>query len=228
MFFAFKVGLLLSLSLIISIGSQNLFVIKQGLRREYPYWSALGCFLSDFGMIVLGSTGINVMILKWPFVKISLLLLGVIFLGWYGLSGIKQSFNKAAINKNLAQLGSNQNENLKLSKLILLALSFSLLNPQALLDTLVIIGGNANYYSNGLKYCFILGSITASFLWFFGLAISSRFFSKKLFNIRFWCGLEFISGILMVWFAIKFLVQLVTNQNLIASKPFRLLILHIT
>lgn len=91
---------------------------------------------------------------------------------------------------------------------ILIAISFSLFNPQAILDTLVIIGGNANHYSGQLKYFFVIGTLAASFIWFFGLAFVTHVFSRKVLNPKFWRLLEMISGTMMLFFAGIFLVEL--------------------
>lgn len=204
---SFKIGLLLGLSIIISIGSQNLFIIRQGFRDELPYLSALTCFLCDCFLIILGVSGISAIIMQFPVFKSVMLFLGAVFLMTYGLMAIKRSFDKIEIYKRLDNL-QKQTENSSPIKLILIAISFSLLNPQAILDTLVIIGGNANHYNGQLKYYFVIGTVTASFIWFFSLALATHLFSKKLLNTKFWRLLEILSGILMIFFALVFVFKL--------------------
>lgn len=205
---AFKLGILLGFSIIISIGAQNLFVIKQGLRNEYPYLSAFTCFLCDLFLIILGVTGMATLVIQFPILKNIMLILGIIFLSVYGSLSLKRSFNINVISKSLQELRKQTDEHVSITKLILSALSFSVLNPQAILDTMVIIGGNANHYADAFKFHFVLGTISASFIWFFSLAGSASYFSNKMMNITCWRVLDLISGVIMLVFAIQFTFQL--------------------
>lgn len=204
----YKIGLLLGLSSIISIGAQNLFVIKQGLKNEYPYLCAFSCFLCDFILITLGTLGISHVISEYPVLRLALLVAGILLLMIYGTSAIKRGFNSMAIQHNLLGLAVEQYSNSSISKLLGLGLSFSILNPQAILDSMVIIGGSANHYAGQMKYLFVLGAITASFIWFFGLALLTSCFAKQIMVVKIWCAVEFTSGIMMLYFAIKFLLPL--------------------
>lgn len=208
MLFTFKIGMLLGLSIIISIGAQNLFVIKQGLRNEYPYLCALTCFLSDFILIILGVTGVSALIIEIPLIKLVMLVAGMLFLGIYGSLAIKRGFNSKAISESLKQLQQQTSISSSSVRLIILGLSFSLLNPHAILDTVVIIGSSANHYANELKYFFVAGTIVASLVWFLGLTVITKRFANKLMSIKFWQTLEFVSGAIMIGFAGQFLYQL--------------------
>ena len=210
MLLTFKLGLLLGLSIIISIGAQNLFVIQQALRNEYTYVSALTCVFCDFILILSGVTGVSALILGLPIVKLALLSLGIIFLVWYGTAAIKRGMNGEAIARNVEFLRNGEATTVSLSKMILLGLSFSLLNPQAILDTVVIIGGSANQYAEYAKYFFVIGALTASFMWFVGLATITKLLSRKLLNKTFWRGLEFVSGSLMLVVAGSFMLKAIT------------------
>lgn len=206
MFITFKIGMLLGLSIIISIGAQNLFVIQQALRNEYTYSSALICFLCDFILIVSGVAGLSAFLIKFPGLKLAILIFGILFLSWYGFKSLRRSFSiKSA---EIIQQTVNHASMTSLSKIILLGLSFSLLNPAAILDTIVIIGGSATQYIEMEKYFFIAGTIFASFIWFFGLAGISRYFSTKIMTGSIWRIMDFISGILMLSIAIGFLRQI--------------------
>lgn len=208
MLLTFKTGMLLGLSIIISMGAQNLFLIKQGLRNEYPYLCAFMCFLCDSILIILSTAGVSVLILEFPLLKTILLILGVIFLMYYGSLAIKRGFNAAVISTDLMQLQELKQIKISAVKLIALTLLFSLLNPQAILDVTLIIGGNANHYNNLSKYFFVSGVLAASFIWFFGVAIATRYFGEKISNVKFWRALEYTSGFLMITFAIKFLLPI--------------------
>ena len=147
--------------------------------------------------------GVSVIYLEFPIFKSAMLILGTVLLTYYGLAALKRGYNHAAIRVSLDKL-QNENSSISPAKLILLALSFSLLNPQAILDTTLIIGNSANQYENITKYYFVLGAMAASFLWFFSVAAATSLLGRKIMNVRFWSLLEYMSGILMLVFAIYF------------------------
>lgn len=201
---AFKLGMLLGLSIIISIGAQNLFVIQQAMRNEYTYISALTCFICDFILILAGVAGVSAILLAFPILKSGLLILGIAFFIWYGIQAFKRGFTKNTVNEVL----QSKSESISLTKIILLGLSFSILNPAAILDTVVIIGSSANHYADMEKYLFVAGTISASFVWFFGLASISSYFAKRGVHTLVWRGLDFASGVLMLALAFNFVSKL--------------------
>jgi L-lysine exporter family protein LysE/ArgO len=206
MFFSFKTGLFLGLSLIIAIGSQNLFIIRQGLKKESPYLCASICFLSDCILIFLSVMGISSLLVQIPLLKTGLLIIGIVFLTIYGLRGIRKGLWHS--KRNLGTVTIIEQTYTSADKLIVLALSFSFLNPQAILDTMVIIGGSANQYHDADKYAFMVGTIVASLLWFYGLAFSTHKLGEKILSEKFWYRIELASGVLMIIFAGQFLYQL--------------------
>lgn len=203
----FKLGMLLGLSIIISIGAQNLYIIQQAIRNEYTYLSALTCFICDVILITLGATGVSVVFIKFPMLKTAILLLGIIFLVWYGVKAIRRGIAGETVNEQFDAMKNAVKSN-SLTKIVLLGLSFSLLNPAAILDTIVIIGGSANHYLVQEKYLFVAGTISASFVWFFGLAALTKHLSRKITSNLFWRTLDFVSGGLMLGIALNFVTQL--------------------
>lgn len=195
---AFKMGLLLGFSLIISIGAQNLFLIRQGLKKEKAYLCALVCFACDVLLILLSVSNVGWAINNYPWLHTLLLGGACVFLLWYGgqsiISGIRGQQPET----------SSQNHNPKSWWLLVAtAISFSLLNPQAIIDTMVMIGGYASQYSSELQKPFIVGTILASLLWFFGLTTVSVRFAHVLQSRRAWRILDATSGVLMVGIAVK-------------------------
>ncbi len=209
MFSTFKLGMLLGLSIIISIGAQNLFIIQQAMRNEYTYLCALLCFTCDVILIMLGVAGLSTVFLEVPTFKIIILLLGIIFLGWYGISALKRAWHGGVDIQTIRSTSVEGVSVNSLSKLVLLGLSFSLLNPQAILDTIVIIGGSANHYVDTAKYLFITGAITASLVWFMGLALFARYLSHRLMSQHLWRIVDAISGTIMMAVAANFSMQLI-------------------
>jgi len=197
---AFKYGIMLGFALIISLGPQNIFLIKQGLLRKHPYFAASVCFVSDAILITLGVTSVGLLVAQSPFLKSILLILGVIFLSTYGILSIVTSFKKSETQQELNL--KEQESSSSIIKILFLALSFSLLNPQAILDAFVLIGGNANQYMQ-FKYDFMIGAILASLVWFFGLVTLAKYLSRYLKNMKVWRALNFVSGFIMLLFSIK-------------------------
>jgi len=194
-------GLFLGLSIIMSIGAQNIFIIKQGVKREYSYYSAFICFISDLILISLSISSVHFLLNKYPLMNEILLIIAILFLTVYGLFSIHNGLN---------QKSSLQNDNLKNTaktsfwKITLIAFSFSLLNPHAILDVFVLIGGAANKYRTTIhQYQFVLGAMTASLIWFFGLTTISVYLNKLLYYKRAWSILETISGVLMLGIALN-------------------------
>lgn len=212
MFITLKLGLMLGLSIIISIGAQNIFVIQQAIRNEYAYLAALICFMCDLIMILLGVTGVSAVLMELPFLKTALLILGVGFLLRYGIAALLRGLRGDVVLHDLTLARDGNSVVKSLSKVILIGLSFSFLNPQAILDTIVIIGGSANQYVAEEKYLFITGAIMASFIWFFSLTILTKCFATKLTNNVVWRGLEFLSGGLMLAIAIQFMRAILSES----------------
>ncbi len=197
----FKLGLTLGFSLIIAIGAQNIFVIKQGLKREFSYTCATICFLCDAILIGLSVTGTSHLMTQLPILKEILLIGAVAFLTVYGALSIRRGLQIKSEQDFCAALHASSFHSY--GKVIAAGLGFSLLNPQALLDTVVLMGGVASHYSHGYQYQFMLGAMLASLLWFYGLTTGARFFAKALQRPRVWQVIELLSGSLMLVIAVK-------------------------
>lgn len=193
-------GLTLGLGLIISLGPQNIFLIRQGIKKEYAYVAALICALCDMLLIILSTLSISKLIMAYPIARILLISLGVLFLIAYGAKsiylGIKQLKNPQHFEVHQAS------PRISLLRLLITAISFSLLNPHAIIDTMVMIGGVVSQYPEEERLLFVVGVITASFLWFTGVATISSYASKFLKNGKAWGVLEIVSGFIMLGFSL--------------------------
>lgn len=198
---AFQVGLMLGLSLIIAIGAQNVFLIRQGVLNQHPYFSAFICLLCDAFLMSIGVLGLGVVLLKAPMVQTFMLVGAALFLGVYGASCFYRAFKTSGSKLNVTE---KQHDSQK--RVLILALTFSLLNPQAVLDTVILIGGSATHYHGLEKYYFLLGSVSSSFLWFMGLVFFARKYAYLLQKPRVWQCLEVISGTLM-WGVLIILIE---------------------
>jgi len=189
-------GLLLGLSLIMALGPQNIFLIKQDARKNHPVLSALICFFCDFILIIASVTGLHQILLAHPKLQISMLELGAAFLLYYASKALHSVFLK----KNPTTENTPQPHNR--IQIVLFALGFGLLNPHAIIDTLVIIGSGSSEFPTH-EVAFLSGAVTASLLWFSGLTLITHFFANILTKNKVWKGIELFSGLLMGFIGIK-------------------------
>lgn len=190
-------GLLLGLSLIAALGPQNIFLIRQGARREHALLSAFVCFVCDIILVGASVAGLTRILEYHPGFKLWICWLGALFLLYYGSITLKNCFlpNAKGSEEERAQAGNRL-------KIVLLALGFSLLNPHAIIDSLVIIGGGSSQFP-GHETSFMMGVLTASLLWFGSLTATTHYFSDTLSRTVVWRRIELFSGSLMLFLAIK-------------------------
>ncbi|KTD57571.1 LysE/ArgO family amino acid transporter [Legionella shakespearei] len=189
-------GLILGLSLIMALGPQNIFLIKQGARKNHAALSALVCFICDIILVCASVAGLHQLLLAHPTLQIWMIWFGSAFLLYYAVNALRSSFSK----KDKATAQAPQPHNRK--QIILFALGFSLLNPHAIIDSLVIIGGGSRQFPDH-EFAFLAGVITASLLWFSSLTVTIRYFSDVLSKTTVWQMIELFSGLLMAFIGIK-------------------------
>lgn len=192
-------GLIFGLSLIISLGPQNLFLMRQGSQRNYALLSASVCMVCDVILITGSIVGLHQVLEQHPLFKQIMMLLGSLFLLYYGSGSLKNGFRQGRTEK------LQQSALTSPWQVILLALGFSLLNPQAIIDSLVIIGGGSSQFPQHEKE-FLAGVLTSSFIWFFSLSFLAYCFSTRLMKAGIWQKIEIISGIIMVYLGVKLLI----------------------
>lgn len=190
-------GAMISGSLIIAIGGQNAFVLKQGLLRQHVFWVALICFLCDLVLIGVGVYGMGVAIGKNETLSALLALCGGIFLLVYGWRSFRAAFamKHDVLEANDAPVAQS------LKATILMTLAVTLLNPHVYLDTVVLIGSLAAPLSITEKGWFLVGATSVSLLWFFGLSYGARLLKPLFANPRAWQVLECGIGVMMWWLA---------------------------
>lgn len=188
-------GLLLGFSLIIALGPQNVFLIKQGALRQHAVLSALICFVCDLLLIAGSVTSLHHTLERYPNFQQGMVYAGMAFLLGYGIRTLYNAFKK----KKALSLGNPMTSRLKI---ILLALGFSLLNPHAIIDSLIIIGANSMQFADHLEM-FTLGVGCASLLWFCSLTFLTYHFSTLLTKPHIWRQLEMMSGLLMIAIGFK-------------------------
>ena len=175
---ALLTGFLASLSLIIAIGAQNAFVIRQGLSRNHILAVVLICAASDMSLIFLGTAGLGTIVKALPWLIPVMRWFGVCYLVWFGLNTLKNMFR----NDHLDAGGTSKQ--LTLGKAVVTTLMLTWLNPHVYLDTLVFLGTLANQFGDA-RWLFASGAAVASWVWFtgigFGASRASKFMSKPIF-----------------------------------------------
>ena len=187
-------GFIIGSSLIIAIGPQNLFVINQGLKKNFVFIVVLICSLSDSLLIVCGIyLSNNILSLNTSLITI-MKLIGGIWLILYGISKIKNS-RQHEINSN----GFNESS---FSKVIVTTLAITYANPHVYLDTVILLGSISINFDN--KLYFGLGAIFASFIFFFSLGYFSNFLSRYIKSPKVWFYVDNTMGFLMLFYGLFF------------------------
>ena len=186
-------GLALGAAMILPLGPQNAFVMNQGIRRQYPLMVAGLCALSDLILICAGIFGGSAVLMQSPWLMALVTWGGVAFLLWYGFGALKTAFSQ--------QLELASAEVLKQGRwrIIMTMLAVTWLNPHVYLDTFVVLGSLGGQLAAEPKRWFALGTISASFIWFFGLALLAAWLSPRLRTAKAQRIINFVVGVIM-WF----------------------------
>ena len=192
--FAFLPGLFTGLSLIIAIGAQNAFVIRQGLTRRHVFSVVAICTIIDASLIALGIGGLGAAISGLPWLLEVIRWFGVAYLTWFGI--------KSVISATKSQtLDPSGVESKSVGKVIATVVTLSLLNPHVYLDTVIFVGGVGNTFGENRWY-FAFGAMLASLIWFtsigYGAKAASRFMSKPIF----WKVLDAVIAVIMFSLAV--------------------------
>lgn len=191
-------GLLLGFSLILAIGAQNAFVLKQGLLKQYVFWVCLVCALSDAVLICFGVFGIASILSQQIWLIQAMKYFGAAFLLIYGLRSFYNAY------KADTGLVASDQPTTTLVQTLILCLSFSWLNPHVYLDTVVLLGSISAQYLN--KTAFAMGAVSASFIFFFSLGFGARLLRPFFANPKAWKILDVLIGIIMLILAASLLM----------------------
>lgn len=182
-------GFLAGLSLIIAIGAQNAFVIKQGLLKQHVALIVTICALADALLIFLGTGGLGTLIQRHPSLLEFIRWFGVAYLTWFGLKSLRSVFISQMLN-------ATDGDGVPKSKVVATCLGFTLLNPHVYLDTVILLGSISNQFEDN-RWFFAIGAALASVTWFsaigFGARAASRFMSQPIF----WKILDSIIALIM-------------------------------
>jgi len=195
MFTSFVPGFALGFGLILAIGAQNAFVLRQGLRRENVFWICLTCAVSDAVLIAAGVAGFGGLAEKASWFGPLMRWGGTAFLLWYGA----RSFRSAWVGGAAMPTDGPNGASLRGALLTVLALTW--LNPHVYLDTVVLIGSVSAQYPD--RVTFALGAMTSSFVFFFGLGYGARVLAPVFRRPAAWRALDTVVGLTMWAIAAK-------------------------
>ena len=194
---AFLTGFVLGFSLILAIGAQNSFVLRQGLMVRHVFTVALFCSLSDALLISIGVAGISIFLNNYiDLVSDWLIGISAIWLAGYGLLRLRD-----AINGKSFLIAENSSVNGLVSTLSFLAI-LTFANPHVYLDTVVLIGSVSQQFPGNNKLAYVLGASLASFVFFFSLAYGAKFLSPIMQKPIAWRLLD--SFIAFIMFSLAF------------------------
>lgn len=192
----FLSGLMLGLSLIMALGPQNIFLIRQGALRKHAVLSAVTCFFCDVVLVTLSVIGLHHALETHPGVSVWMAWFGAAFLFYYGGATLLRGLKSTPVKMNIPNNGMTRRQ------IIVLALGFSLLNPHAIIDSLVLIGGGSSQFPDHPRL-FLTGVITSSLIWFTVLTFTAYYFADILTQAKVWRRVEVASGVLMLYLAFK-------------------------
>lgn len=189
-------GLLSGLSLIIAIGAQNAYVLKQGLLRQHVGVVMGVCIVSDAVLITAGVSGVGVLVDRFPVVLTVLRWLGAAYLLGYGLFSLWSA-------RRAHHLDPSSTTGRTAMSVATTAVALTWLNPHVYLDTVVLLGSLANQHGPDGRWLFAGGAIVGSVVWFLALGLGARALSRWLARPLTWRVLDVLIGVVMIILAVR-------------------------
>jgi L-lysine exporter family protein LysE/ArgO len=192
--FAFWPGLFTGLSLIMAIGAQNAFLIRQGLTRKYVFIAVLICTLSDIALIFAGVGGLGLLVSGMPLLLEFIRWFGVAYLLWFAYKSARSAFKSESLSTDGTASGS-------LRQVVFTLLGLTFLNPHVYLDTLVFLGSIGSQFGEN-RWFFAAGASTGSVIWFNLLGFGAKAAAGVMAKPVFWKILDSLIAVIMVGLAI--------------------------
>ncbi len=183
-------GFLLGGGLIMAIGAQNAFVIRQGLLGRHIVWICLFCALSDTLLIWAGVFGLSALAEALPLFVSVMTYGGAAFLFYFGLTAMRRALRPVAADFEAADAPT-------LISSLLVCAGFTFLNPHVYLDTVILVGSVANARPIDERSAFAFGASTASFLWFFSIGLGAVLLKPWLEQPRIWQWIDGLIALVM-------------------------------
>ena len=198
---AFTTGFALSATLIIAIGAQNAFVLRQGIRKEHVAPIVAFCAIADLLLIAVGVAGLAGILGDSPILVALLTIAGSAFLVWYGIRALQ----RALLPQSLRAAAGN--EPLSLANAMAQAAGFTLLNPHVYLDTVLLMGSIGTRQPADMRIWFVGGAACASGVWFTTLGFGARLLAPLFARPRAWQVLDTLVGLTMLSLAVLLIRQ---------------------
>ena len=198
---AFTTGFALSATLIIAIGAQNAFVLRQGIRKEHVAPIVAFCAIADLLLIAVGVAGLAGILGDSPTLVALLTITGSAFLVWYGIRALQ----RALLPQSLRAAGGS--EPLSLANAMAQAAGFTLLNPHVYLDTVLLMGSIGTRQPPDMRIWFVGGAACASGVWFTTLGFGARLLAPIFAKPRAWQVLDTLVGLTMLFLAVVLIRQ---------------------
>ena len=192
-------GFALGGSLIIAIGAQNAFVIRQGVLNRFVFWICLFCAASDTILIWAGTYGLAAVLAFMPQLLWIMRYGGAAFLFWYGITAARRAFAAQGLAESSEKTQS-------LGAALALCATFTWLNPHVYIDTVALVGALANARPRGEQAGFAFGASLASFIWFFTIGYGAKALRGPLSQPKVWQAIDVVIAVIMFWLAFKLLL----------------------
>ena len=191
-------GFLVGASLIIAIGAQNAFVLRQGLLREHVFLLCLICSLSDAVLIAAGVGGLGTIVAQSPKLILLVTIGGSVFLLGYAVRAFRRAVRPEVLKA--APEGEGRP-----GKAVAACLAFTFLNPHVYLDTVLLIGSLSAQFPGAARIAYGVGAAVASLVWFFGLGYGARLLQPIFARPAAWRVLDVTIGLMMASIALRLL-----------------------
>lgn len=194
----YLIGLTTGLSLIVAIGAQNAYVLKQGIMGRFIGPIVALCIFSDILLIGLGIFGLGFTIEGAPWILEVFRWGGGLFLLWYGFSAALRVFKPESLEVDMSSSGPKT-----VTHALMVAAAMTYLNPHTYLDTVILLGSLANQHGTAGRWWYYAGTITGSTIWFIGLGYGARFLRPLFAKPTAWKVLDAIIACVMIFLAFK-------------------------
>jgi len=193
-------GFALGGSLIVPIGAQNAFILRQGLIRSHVFVLCLICAASDALLIAAGVGGLGTIVSQSPLLISVVTLGGALFLATYSAMAFRRAVKPGA-------MVAGAPESMALKAAVMTCLAFTFLNPHVYLDTVVLLGSLSAAYQGLERVAYGAGAVIASFAWFFGLGYGARYLAPLFARPAAWRVLDGLIGVVMGLLALGLLIS---------------------
>jgi L-lysine exporter family protein LysE/ArgO len=198
---AFTTGFALSATLIIAIGAQNAFVLRQGIRKEHVAPIVAFCAIADLLLIGVGVAGLAGLLGDSPTLVAVLTIAGSAFLVWYGIRALRRALLPQSLR------AASGDEPMSLANAMAQAVGFTFLNPHVYLDTVLLMGSIGTRQPPDMRIWFVGGAACASGVWFTTLGFGARLLAPIFAKPRAWRVLDTLVGLTMLFLAVVLIRQ---------------------